>query len=151
MKPINDYLRSANSEPPITKGGRPKVIRIEEENVIEDSPPKRKRGRPRKINFLSPINLVLSLFFMLNYFMVSGEQIEWKFKFCEHKKSFLEIVDDENSCFWSKQASKYFPENTKFNMYTLSKQKHRIYGKGFQCKETITIKFVYCRFLGRKI
>jgi hypothetical protein len=80
----------------------------------------------------------MSFFFLMNYFIVSGEQLEGRFKFCEHKNSFLEIVDVENSCFWAKQESKYVKENTKFSMYTLSKQKHRIYGKGFQCKEIIT-------------
>jgi hypothetical protein len=57
MKPIQDYLKSAQKEPPITKKGRLRVMETEKDDLSVETPPRRKRGRPRKINFLSPVNL----------------------------------------------------------------------------------------------
>lgn len=135
MEPITEYHKAHKRVLTPKRRGRPpnqhkkKPVETEStDSVIEK--PRRRRGRPPKSTFL----LTIQAFFMM-FTLGLCTTVRGNFKYCDHLSSMNTILDINKSC--SKNLNWNFGNLSKSLEFSiLTRNRHLVYGKGYQCRIT---------------
>ena len=121
------------------------------ERLLKNGVIKKKVGRPAKNKIIS-LNLISILVYLLFISSIYGFTIENDFKFCDHTNSLNVLLDIDNSCDRPKKVLvDVFPINVSLKLTVLVKNKHPIYGSGFQCKKEIIETTFWMTFFGNRL
>jgi hypothetical protein len=107
---------------------------------------RRGRGRPR-VNPLAMLSIIAYFLFFI-FAPIGALKIDGKFRLCDNYGPMKSILDINKSCHLDDKAldRNYFRYESKANLTILYRSKHLVYGKAYQCRETI-ITYTYYKNL----